>query len=84
MKMKLRIMEDLTGCGENRWFRLERWSSGISEDRWVYVSGSIRLSDLEIMAKNILANAGENVLVKEFSNDPPDSVGPPADSLVAP
>jgi hypothetical protein len=83
-KMRLRIVEDLVGCGSLPWYRLEREVKGLSEDRWSYVAGSTKISDLEVIVEMLLRTGTGVRVIKEFSNDPPDSVGPPADSLVAP
>jgi hypothetical protein len=74
--MKLRIVEDLEGCGSERWFILQKWESG----SWMLVDSGFKIEALESKAAFLSQIDERYPVVKEFESNPQSLVDKRIDS----
>jgi hypothetical protein len=90
--MKIRIVEDLEGCGDKPWFRLERWTPSAIQYKsassptsfWEIIDSGPSLGVLEFKADIILVRWSllkgpqiREIVLKEFDSDPQSLVDDP-------
>lgn len=72
--MKLRIVEDLEGCGKERWFRLEKLTLTAEEspdglERWELIESGSNLANMTDKAERLKPIIERFVVIKEFNHE---------------